>query len=133
MYIHENIFPVITIKHLVNKEGEPTMPYKLATSTIYSVSNVHVLFCPCVVRKVPAHVEPKALNMRHRSQNGFHGIFVVIPQHQNGASSTYLCHKRYFLHINVFSIHITSIFKGNHYANISLLYSIRYIISSTNW
>ena len=28
--------------------------------------------------------ETKALNMRHQSQKGFRGIFVGIPQHQNG-------------------------------------------------
>ena len=42
---------------------------------------MRVIF-PCVVRKDPAHVERKALNMRHQAQKGFHGIFVGIPQHQ---------------------------------------------------
>ena len=49
-----------------------------------SVSNLHVLLCPCVVQKATADVDTKALNMRHQSQKGFHGIFVGIPQHQKG-------------------------------------------------
>ena len=43
-----------------------------------------MLFCPCVVRKATAHVETKALNMRHQAQKGFRGIFVGIPEHQKG-------------------------------------------------
>ena len=43
-----------------------------------------MLFCPCVVRKATAHVETKTLNMRHQAQKGFRGIFVGIPEHQNG-------------------------------------------------
>ena len=31
-----------------------------------------------------AHVETKTLNMRHKAQKGFRGIFVGIPQHQKG-------------------------------------------------
>ena len=41
-----------------------------------------MLFCPCVLWKATAHVETKALNMRHQAQKGFRGIFVGIPQHQ---------------------------------------------------
>ena len=58
-----------------------------------SVSNLRVLFCPCVVRKLTAHIDVKALNMRHQSQKSFWGIFVVIPQQQKGNSSKYLVHK----------------------------------------
>ena len=42
------------------------------------------LFFSCVVRKSTAHVETKALNMRHQAQKGFRGIFVGIPDHQKG-------------------------------------------------
>ena len=48
------------------------------------MSHLRVLFCPCVVRKATAHVETKALNMRHQAQKGFRGIFVGIPEHQKG-------------------------------------------------
>ena len=34
--------------------------------------------------KANAHVEIKALNMRHQAQKGFRGIFVGIPEHQKG-------------------------------------------------
>ena len=84
MYTTDHIFPVLSIKHFVNQEGDPNTPHKLETGTKYSLSNLHVLFCPCVVRKATAHVDTKALNIRHQSQKGFRGIFVGIPQHQKG-------------------------------------------------
>ena len=71
MYTTDHIFPVLPIKDLINKDGDPTTPYKLATGTKPSVSHLRVLFCPCVVRKATAHVDTKALNMRHQSQKGF--------------------------------------------------------------
>ena len=49
-----------------------------------SVSHLHVLLCPCIVRKATAHVETKTLNMRHQAQKWFRGIFVGIPEHQKG-------------------------------------------------
>ena len=82
MYTTDHIFPVLPIKDLINKNGDPTTPHKLATDTKPSVSHLRVLFCPCVVRKDTAHVETKTLNMRPQSQKGFRGIFVGIPQHQ---------------------------------------------------
>ena len=33
MYTNDHIFPDISIKHLVNQDGEPTTPHKLATAT----------------------------------------------------------------------------------------------------
>ena len=45
----DHIFPVIPIKHLVNQDGKPTTPHKMATVTKPSVSNLRVLFCICVV------------------------------------------------------------------------------------
>ena len=47
MYMTGNIFPVLPIKNLLNQDGETNMPYKLATGAKTSVSNLHVLFCPC--------------------------------------------------------------------------------------
>ena len=49
MYTTDNILPVLTIKHLVNQDSEPTTPNKLATGTKTSVSNLHILFLSCVV------------------------------------------------------------------------------------
>ena len=82
MYTTDHIFPVLPIKDLRNEDGDPTTPHKLATGTKPSVSNLRVLFCPCVVREATAHVETKTLNMRHQAQKGFCGIFLGIPQHQ---------------------------------------------------
>ena len=82
MYTTYHIFPVLPIKDLINKDGDPTTPYKLATGTKPSVSHIRV--CPCVVRKDTAHVGTKALNVRHQVQKGFRGIFIGITQHQKG-------------------------------------------------
>ena len=84
MYALDHIFPVLPIKDIINEDGDPTTPHKLATGTKPSMSNLCMLFCPCVVRKATAHVETKTLNMRHQAQKGFRGIFVGIPDHQKG-------------------------------------------------
>ena len=82
MYTTYHIFSVLPIKDLINQDGDPTTPHKLATGTKTSVSHLRVLFCPYVVRKATAHAETKTLNMRHQAQKGFRGIFVGIPEHQ---------------------------------------------------
>ena len=74
----------IPIKDLMNKDGNPTIPFKVATGTKHLVSHLHMLFFPCVVQKSTAHVDKKALNICHQAQKGFHGTFVEIPQHQKG-------------------------------------------------
>ena len=79
MYTTDHIFPVLTIKDLINEDGDPKTPHKLETGTKLSVSHLRMLFCPCAVRKAMAHVETKTLNMRHQVQKGFRGIFVGIP------------------------------------------------------
>ena len=56
MYTAYNIFPVLTIRDLINKYGDPNTPFKLATGTKPSVLHLHVLFFPCVVQKDNAHV-----------------------------------------------------------------------------
>ena len=84
MYTTDHIFPVLPIKYLIDEDGYPTTPCKLATGTKPSVSQLRVLFCPCFVRKAMAHVVTKTLTMRHQAQKGFRGIFVGIPQHQTG-------------------------------------------------
>ena len=78
----DHILPVLPIKKVVNQDCEPTTPQKLATGKKPSVSNLHLLFCTCVVRKETAHIDTKTLNMRQQSQKSFHGISVGIPQHQ---------------------------------------------------
>ena len=84
MYTTNHTVPVLPIKDILNEDGNPTTPHKLATGTKPSVSYLRVFFCPCVVRKATAHIETKTLNMRHQAQKGFRGIFVGIPQHQKG-------------------------------------------------
>ena len=84
MYTTDHIFSVLPIKDLINKDGDPTMPHKMATGTKLAVSHLRVLFCTCVVRKSTAHVETKRLNMRHQEKKGFRRIFVGIPEHQKG-------------------------------------------------
>ena len=84
MYTTDHIFPVLPVKYLMNEDGNPTTPHKLATGKKPSVSHLHVLFCPCFVRKATAHDETKTLNMCHQAQEGFSGIFVGIREHQKG-------------------------------------------------
>ena len=84
MYTEYYIFPVLPIKDPINKDGEPTMPFKLATGTKPTVSHLRVLFFPRVLRKAIAHINKKALNMRHQAKNGFLGICVGMSQHQKG-------------------------------------------------
>ena len=50
MYTTDHIFSVLPIKDLINEDGSPTTPHKLATGTKPSVSHLCVLFFPCVVR-----------------------------------------------------------------------------------
>ena len=82
MYKAYHIFPVLPIKDLINKYGEPPMPFKLSTGTKPQASYLRVLFCPCVVRKSTAHIGTKALNRYHQAQKVFRGISVGIPQHK---------------------------------------------------
>ena len=66
MYTIYHIIPVLPIKDLMNKEGNMTSLFKLATCKKPSVSHLRMLFCQCVVQKANAHVGTKALNMRHQ-------------------------------------------------------------------
>ena len=81
MYTTYNIFPVLPIKDMINKEVDTTTSYKLERGKKPSVSHLWVLFFPCVVRKSTAHVGTNALNIRHHAQF-FCGNFVEILQHQ---------------------------------------------------
>ena len=56
MHMTDHIFPVLPIKVLINKDGDPKTPHKLETGTKPSVSHLRELFCPCVVRKATANV-----------------------------------------------------------------------------
>ena len=89
-YTTYHIFHVLPIKHLVNQDSEPTMPQKLATGKKRSVSNQHVLFCPCVVQKATAHVDTKAINMRHQSQKDLVASLLEYHTIKKGTLSTYL-------------------------------------------
>ena len=89
MYTTDHIFPVLPIKDIINKDGNPTTPHKLAKGTKPSVSHLRVLLCLYVLRKATAHAETKTLSMRHQAQKGFQGIFVGIPEHQKDILCTY--------------------------------------------
>ena len=67
MYTTDHIFSVLPIKYLIKKDGDSTTAHKLSTGKKPSVSHLRVLVFPCVVRKATAHVETKALNMRHQA------------------------------------------------------------------
>ena len=84
MYTIDHIFPVLPIKDMIKDNYDMTTAHKITTGTKHSVSHLRVLFCPWVVHKSTAHIETKALNMRHQVQKGFCGILVGIPEHQKG-------------------------------------------------
>ena len=106
MYTADNIFTVLTIKDLINKDGERTTSFKLATDNKPSIYHLYVLFCPCIVKKSTAHVGTNALNMCHQVQKGFRGIFVGITKHQKGYL-VYVPHKRkIFLHAMLFLMRV---------------------------
>ena len=84
MYMKDHIFLVLPIKDMINEDGDPTMPFKLATCTKPLVSHLRVLFFLCVVRKAAEHIDKKALNMNHQAQKDFCSIFFGIPRHQKG-------------------------------------------------
>ena len=65
MYTVDYIFLVLTIKELINKDGNTTTPFKISTGKKPSLSHLSVLFRPCIVRKATVHDYKKALNMRH--------------------------------------------------------------------
>ena len=82
MYTTYHVLTVLPMKDLINEDGDPITPDKLATGTKPSVSHLCVLFYPCVIRKYTTHVETKMLNMRHQAQKGFIGILFGILEHQ---------------------------------------------------
>ena len=81
MYTADHMFSVLPIKDLITEDRKPTIPFKIAAGTKISISNLRVLFCPCVVWKSTVHVATKVLTMRHQAQKFFCGIFVGVPQH----------------------------------------------------
>ena len=60
MYTTDNIFSELTIKDLINEDGNLATPFKLTTGMIISISNLRVLFCPCVIQRATVHVGTKA-------------------------------------------------------------------------
>ena len=102
MYTTNHIFLVLTIKDLMNEDGNPTMPFNFSTITKPSVSHLHVLLCPSVVRKATTHVGTKALNMNHQAQKGFCGIFVGFSQHQKGYHVYVQITRKIYLHMMLF-------------------------------
>ena len=98
IYTTDHIFPVLPIKYLINEDGNPTTPHKFVTGTKPSVSHLRVLFFPCVVRKATAHVETKALHMRHQAQKGFPRYLSWHPR----ASKSISCVRTQYKEDNIF-------------------------------
>ena len=105
-YIHftlmctaDHIFPVLTIKNLINEADNSTTLFRLMTGTKPSISHLHVLFCPCVVQNSTARIGTKSLNMRLQEQNCFRCIFVGITHHQKGYF-VYVPQKRNIVSLN---------------------------------
>ena len=47
MYTTYHIFMVLPIKYMINKDGNPTTPFKISTGKKPSVSHLSMLFRPC--------------------------------------------------------------------------------------
>ena len=60
IFMTDYIFPVLPIKNLINKDGDPAATHKMETGTKPSLSNLLVLFYPCVVPNTTARVYKKA-------------------------------------------------------------------------
>ena len=82
MYMEDCIFLILPIKYLINWDGDPTTPFKLATCMKPSISHLSVLFFPCVVQIATSHVITKGLNVCQQVQKSFWGIYIGIPHHQ---------------------------------------------------
>ena len=50
MYTKDHIFLFLPIKELINEDGDPKMPHKLATGTKPSVSHLRFIFCVMYVK-----------------------------------------------------------------------------------
>ena len=79
MYTSDHISPILPIKDLINKDGNPTTIFKLTTGMKSSILHLRVLFYPCVIWKSTTQVGTKVSNMRNQAQKGFHNIFFGIP------------------------------------------------------
>ena len=87
IYTTYHIFPVLPIKHLIKKHGNPTTPFKPATGKKPSLSHLRVLFCPYVVRKATAHVGER----RHICVTKRKRVFAVSLLEFNSIKEGILC------------------------------------------
>ena len=90
MYAAHHIVPVLPLKDLVDKQGNPVTPHELMTGEKAKICHLRTLFCPAIVKKHTAQYKGKHLNMRHQPQKGFRGIFVGIPDNQQGCYEVYI-------------------------------------------
>ena len=84
MYAAHHVFPVLPIKDLVNEQGEPCTPFELMHGENPPVRQLRTLFCPVIVKKHTAMKDKKVVNMRNQAQKGYRGVFVGMPENQEG-------------------------------------------------
>ena len=94
MYTTDHIFLVLPIRNLINEDGDPTTPFKLARGTKPSVSHLRVLFCPYIVRKDTAHVGTKALICVTKRKRVFMVSSLEFHSIKKGILCTYLVQGR---------------------------------------
>ena len=90
MYIHfaltyktDHIFPVLRIKHLVDKDSKTTIYYfKLVQVQIIQYHIYACYFAHLLYGKLLQLLTKKVLNLIHQAQKDFRRIFVVITQQQ---------------------------------------------------
>ena len=82
--MNDHIFTVLKIKHMVNQDGELTIPQNWQIVLNLHYKKHMFVFCPCLVQKATAYNDTNPLNVCCHSQKGFCGIFVGILQNQKG-------------------------------------------------
>ena len=83
MYTTDHIFLVLPIKDLINKDVEPTTPFKHVTGMKSSVSIIfkHVIFSICCTENYCTRCD-KGVKYVSPSTKYFRGIFIGITEHQ---------------------------------------------------
>ena len=102
IFTSHHICTVLPIKHLINQEGEPITLHKLANGTKYSVSNIRVLVCPCVVKKRLHTLTERRQTCVINHKRVFAIYLLEFHNTKKGTSSTYLVHKNIFRHMTVY-------------------------------
>ena len=142
MYTTYNILPVLPIKDPINKDGEPTTPFKVVAGTKPSVSHLRVFFCPCVLMesyficwdKGVKYASPSAkvfLRYPHWNSTSLKSVYYLCTTQTGYNILIQCCFWWYFIYC--VGIYVTTICRSDGYANGCVIYNLCYILKGTNW